>query len=146
MAQNDIILSALDAAASLPAGTLFYVAVEDQQSESGYSSLKIGSELLISQMLSVYNFPLLFDTTSKNTVGAINELAARPTYKDVTGTLEAGETSITISDAAITTTSTIDIYADVFGLTPDSVSVSSGSITLVFPEQADDVLIKVRVS
>lgn len=146
MAQNDITLSNLTAAADLPAGTLFYVAVENQQSETGYDSLKITSELIGSKLLSTYNFPALFDTTAKNAAGAINELAARPTYKELTGTLTAGQTSVTISDAAILTTSTIDIYTDVFGLSPEAVSVSTGSITMTFSEQSANVSIKIRVS
>lgn len=146
MAQNDITLSDLTAAADLPAGTLFYVAVENQQSETGYDSLKITSEMVGSKLLSTYNFPSLFDTTAKNAAGAINELAARPTYKELTGTLTAGSTSVTISDAAILTTSTIDIYTDVFGLSPEAVSVSTGSITMTFSEQSANVSIKIRVS
>ena len=146
MAQNDITLSDLTAAADLPAGTLFYVAVEDQESETGYESLKITSELVATKILTAYNFPLLLDTTAKNAVGAINELAARPTYKELTGTLTAGQTSITISDAAILTTSTIDIYTDVFGIGPEDVTVSNGSVTMTFSAQAANLSIKLRVS
>lgn len=146
MAQNDIMLSDLTAAADLPAGTLFYVAVENQEAESGYDSLKVTSEIVGAKLLSTYNFPALFDTTAKNAAGAINELAARPTYKELTATLTAGSTSVTISDAAILTTSTIDIYTDVFGLSPEAVSVSTGSITMTFSEQSANVSIKIRVS
>ena len=146
MAQNDIMLSDLTAAADLPAGTFFYVAVENQESESGYDSLKVTSEIVGAKLLSTYNFPALFDTTAKNAAGAINELAARPTYKELTATLLTGQTTVTISDAAILTTSTIDIYSDVFGLSPEAVSVSTGSITMTFSEQSADVSIKIRVS
>ena len=146
MAQNDIMLSDLTAAADLPAGTLFYIAVEDQESESGYESLKVTSEIVGAKLLSTYNFPALFDTTAKNAAGAINELAARPTYKELTATLLTGQTTVTISDAAILTTSTIDIYTNVFGLSPEAVSVSTGSITMTFSEQSADVSIKIRVS
>lgn len=146
MAQNDIMLSDLTAAADLPAGTLFYVAVENQEAESGYDSLKVTSEIVGAKLLSTYNFPALFDTTAKNAAGAINELAARPTYKELTATLLTGQTTVTISDAAILTTSTIDIYSNVFGLSPEAVSVSTGSITMTFSEQSADVSIKIRVS
>lgn len=146
MAQNDITLSDLSAASDLPAGTLFYVVIENQESETGYDSFKINSELVASKILSAYNFPLLLDTTAKNAIGAINELAARPTYKELTGTLTAGQTSITISDAAILTTSTIDIYTDVFGINPEAVTVSNGSVTLTFSAQSADLSIKLRVS
>ena len=146
MAQNDITLSDLSAAADLPAGTLFYVVIENQESETGYDSFKINSELVASKILSAYNFPLLLDTTAKNAIGAINELAARRTYKELTRTLTAGQASITISDAAILTTSTIDIYTDVFGVSPEDVTVSNGSVTLTFSAQSANLSIKLRVS
>lgn len=146
MAENDIMLSDLTAAVDLPAGTLFYIAVEDQESESGYSSKKINSELIANKLFTTYNLPLVLETTSKNVAGAINELKARPTYVELTGTLTAGQTSITISDAAILTTSTIDIYTDVFGISPEGVTVSNGSVRLVFESRTTDLSIKIRVS
>lgn len=67
-------------------------------------------------------------------------------FTDLTDTLTAGNTSITISDAAIETTSTIDIYTSVFGIQPTNALVSTGSITLTFLAQASDIEVKVRVS
>lgn len=63
----------------------------------------------------------------------------------LTGTLTAGQTSLTLQDAAITTGSSFDFYTDTFGVNPTGVSVSTGSITLTFSEQASDVGVKVRV-
>lgn len=67
-------------------------------------------------------------------------------WTDVIGTLPAGETSITLSNAAITTDSTIDYYTNVFGVNPTNVSVANGSVTLTFDSQASDLGVKVRVS
>lgn len=67
-------------------------------------------------------------------------------WTDVTGTLTAGQTSLTLSNASITTSSTLDFYTDVFGVNPTAVSVSSGSVTLTFPEQTNNIGVKVRVS
>ena len=67
-------------------------------------------------------------------------------FTEVTGTLLTGATSITLSDASITTTSTIDIYTDVFGIQPTNAVVASGSITLTFLAQASNITVKVRVS
>lgn len=67
-------------------------------------------------------------------------------WKDITGTLTAGSTSITLSDVAISSSSTIDIYTDVFGVNPTNVVVSAGSVTLTFAAQQSDVEVKVRVS
>ena len=66
-------------------------------------------------------------------------------YTDVTGTLSAGSTSITLSDESITTISTLDFYTDVYGVNPTAVSVSTGSVTLTFEAQSNAVSVKVRV-
>ena len=86
------------------------------------------------------------NTTDKKIIGAINELEARASYVEVTGTLTAGSTSLTLSDASITTTSTIDIYTDVFGIQPVNAVVATGTITLTFLAQASNISVKVRVS
>ena len=86
------------------------------------------------------------NTTDKKIIGAINELEARASYTEVTGTLTAGSTSITLSDASITTSSTFDIYVSTFGIQPTNAVVATGSITLTFLAQASDISVKVRVS
>ena len=82
------------------------------------------------------------NTSDKKILGAINEVAG----KWVSGTLTAGSTSLTLSDASILTTSTIDIYVDTYGIQPTNASVATGSITLTFLAQASDLSVKVRVS
>lgn len=67
-------------------------------------------------------------------------------FKDITGTLEAGETTITLSDADITSNSTVQPFTDVFGLNPTNMVVANGSVTLTFDAQQDDVRVKVRIS
>lgn len=65
---------------------------------------------------------------------------------ELTGTLTAGSTSITLSDAAITPSSTIEIFTEVYGVSPTAVSVSNGSVTMTFEAQASNMGVKVRVS
>ncbi len=67
-------------------------------------------------------------------------------WTDVTGTLTAGNTSVTLSDASISSSSTIDIYTDVFGVNPTNVVVSAGSVVLTFEAQQSNIGVKVRVS
>ena len=67
-------------------------------------------------------------------------------WTDVTGTLTAGSTSITLSDSSIETTSTIDFYTNEFGVNPTAVSVSTGSVTLTFEAQSTDLGVKIRVT
>jgi imidazole glycerol phosphate synthase subunit HisF len=66
-------------------------------------------------------------------------------YTDLIDTLEAGETSITITDNSITTDSMIDFYTDVFGVNPIGAVVGTGQITLTFEERSSDLGVKVRV-
>ena len=82
----------------------------------------------------------------KKGVIAVTDDSPAPYFTDVVGTLAAGATSITLSDASITANSTIDLYTDTYGVNPASVSVSTGSVTLTFPAQQAAVEVKVRVS
>ena len=66
-------------------------------------------------------------------------------YTDVTGTLTAGSTSLTLSDASITSSSTLDFYTSVYGVNPTAVSISTGSVTLTFEAQLSNINVKVRV-
>ena len=74
----------------------------------------------------------------------VNATSALP-WIDLTGTLTAGSTSITISDSCITTNSTIEVFDDL-DVPYNSKSLSTGSITLTFDAQESNMSIKVRVS
>ena len=139
MAELDKSLSQLDATTTIPTGTLFFVSVEDLQAASGYSSRKIASENVVSQILTAYSLNAL-NTTSKNIVGAVNELNGTK----LTGTLTAGSTSITFSDASITSTSLIEVYND-DGIGWESITATTGSVTITFEEQASDLAVEVIV-
>ena len=86
---------------------------------------------------------LTYNSTSQQWENATPSGGA--SYTDVTGTLTAGSTSITLSDASIDSTKTFDFYTDTFGVNPTAVSVASGSITLTFEAQQSAVEVKVRV-
>ena len=66
-------------------------------------------------------------------------------YTDVTGTLTAGSTSITLTNVAITTNSTVEIFNSL-DIPYNSKTVSSGSVTVTFDAQQSDMGVKVRVS
>lgn len=66
-------------------------------------------------------------------------------FVEVSGTLSAGSTTLTLSDASITTSSTIDVFVDTFGVNPTAMTVSTGSVTLTFEAQESDLGVKVRV-
>ena len=63
----------------------------------------------------------------------------------LTGTLTAGQTSLTIEDEGITLSAIVDIYTDVFGVDPTNVAVANGSITITFDAQASDLSVKVVI-
>lgn len=85
------------------------------------------------------------NTSSKKLVGAINEVASGA-YTEVTGTLTAGSTSITLSDASITSSSFIQVFAGNGNINYTSISVATGSVTIGFLAQASDMTVTVRVS
>lgn len=140
---SPIKLSDMIAAAAVDVNAIIYTAVSDENSETGYVSRKTTASALAETFLSTYGFPLLLTkTTAKTAIGAINELAP----VKVSGTLLAGATSITLSDVAITTTSMLKFYSDIWGLYPNSEPVvAAGSVTLTFEAQQTDALIVVEV-
>lgn len=76
----------------------------------------------------------------------VNDSGGGSSWTDLTGTLLAGQTSLTIQDVAITVNSTIDVYVDTFGVNPTNQVVTAGQIVLTFEAQANDLGVKVRVS
>lgn len=66
-------------------------------------------------------------------------------FVEVSGTLSIGSTSLVLSDASITTSSTIDVFVDVWGVSPENVVVATGTVTLTFETQESALGVKVRV-
>ena len=75
---------------------------------------------------------------------AFNTLAACG-FVEVTGTLLTGATTLVLSDASITSTSTLDVFTDVYGVSPTDMVATTGSVTLTFEAQESDLGVKVRV-
>ena len=63
----------------------------------------------------------------------------------ITGIITAGNTTVTLSNAKIKTTSIVDIYFEDALLAPTSVTVTNGSITIEIEEQANNVNVGVRI-
>lgn len=70
-------------------------------------------------------------------------IAAAGTSTKLTETLEAGETTLTFTDASITATSLIDVYAPVWY--EDAVQ-SAGEVELTFPELDEDIEVTIKIS
>ena len=67
-------------------------------------------------------------------------------FYEVSGTLAAGATSLSLSSVNITTASTIDIYSSIYGVSPTNVTVSAGKVNMTFDAQTVAATIKVRAS
>ena len=67
-------------------------------------------------------------------------------YKELQGTLTAGQTSITFTDDIINTGRTIDYFTSIYGVVPTSITVTAGSVVFTFKVQAGDMEVKVRIS
>lgn len=89
-------------------------------------------------------------TTSASKVWSSNktnsELASKEDAPTIlTSTLSAGSTSVTFSNAAITTTAMYDVYADKYGLTPTNISITTGQAVLTFEAQSSNVSVKLVI-
>ena len=85
-------------------------------------------------------------TTISTELAAIKALAQQLPWTDIDQTLTAGQTTLTISNAAITSTSAIQIFTNAFGVEPTNMVLATGSVTLTFIAQQNDINVKVRVS
>ena len=75
----------------------------------------------------------------------IDELKTKLNTEIITGTLSAGETTLTISDPSITTDSILSFYTSIYGVNPLSVNVSNESVTLGFKAREEDMIVGVSV-
>ena len=67
-------------------------------------------------------------------------------YDYASGTLTAGQTSLTITSNLITTDGMLEIYVPVefCKVTPNTISQSNGTVTLTFPAQTSNMEVRVR--
>ena len=140
-------ISELPAVSGINESDLFIVS---QGSGSTYGSLKATLVGIAKKILTNIQYASELQTSDKTITGAINELNTAigqvSVYTDVYGTLEAGETTVTLTDSSIGSNSHVEPYTNVFGVSPTNMVVASGSVTLTFPEQGADVGVCVRVS
>lgn len=64
---------------------------------------------------------------------------------DITGILSASNTSITLTSDKITANSILDFYTSIYGVSPNTVIVSEGSVTLTFDKQSSDMTVGTKV-
>lgn len=61
------------------------------------------------------------------------------------GTLQTGETEITLVDARLNTNNILTFYTSIYGIAPNEVEVSEGTITLTFDAQEEDIVVCVEI-
>ena len=66
-------------------------------------------------------------------------------FEIITGTLTSGQTSITITDTSINTNSILSFFTSIYGVNPEAVSVTNGSVTLTFEAQESNMIVGVKV-
>lgn len=81
----------------------------------------------------------------------LNSLKVEDTVYSVQGfefitILQANQTTITITNPKISTTSTFNVYTDIYGVVLEDISVSNHTLTLIFAKQGIDINVKVRVT
>ena len=89
-------------------------------------------------------------TTSASKVWSSNKTNTEIGKKEdaptvLTATLSSGNTSLTFSNAAITTTAMYDVYADKYGLTPTDITITTGQAVLTFASQSTNVSVKLVI-
>lgn len=88
---------------------------------------------------------------SESATDLLNSLQVEDTVYAVQGfefitILQANQTTITITNPKISTTSTFNVYTDIYGVVLEDISVSNHTLTLIFVKQGIDVNVKVRVT
>jgi hypothetical protein len=80
------------------------------------------------------------------TASKLEEEIASARGKELTATLTAGSTTLTFTDASITSDTIVDnVLTSVYGVIPEGMTISNGSLTLTFEEQATDIGVKVVI-
>lgn len=132
-------------------------AIKNAMSPTSYSSLTNkpvlnNVEINGSKSLTDYgiNIPTDLSQLSEDSTHRVVTDTEKTTWNSVvptvlTGTLTAGQTTLTLSDASITTTSIFDIYTDTYGVSPYAMTVSTGSVTLTFSVQTNNVAVRMEV-
>lgn len=84
--------------------------------------------------------------SATNVQGAINELNEQNGFT-LSSTLTAGQTTLSFNDTRITDNSTLaSVYTSKFGVGVSSAEITTGSLTLTFTAQEEDVVVKVVIN
>lgn len=77
--------------------------------------------------------------------GTLHEIKGTKYMQQTKTVSTSADTTYTFTNAAITTSSRIEVYADKFGINPSDVSVSSGSCVVTIPKQSSAISLGIRI-
>lgn len=142
-------ISALTLAEQTSSNDLFETALPNAMTETGYVSRKVTLNSIASFLFNTLLFQNLH-TTAKTIIAAINEvLSSAGGGVALSGTLTAGQTTVTFTDEALTATCTKVVYVpdDFFGVAPTAISTdyANHSVTYTFPVQSSNMDVKLEV-
>ena len=75
----------------------------------------------------------------------ITTISVESSPLELLGTLVAGNTTLTLSNASITGNEMTDVYTDIYGVNPTEITSAAGSITLTFAARQTDLHVKVVI-
>lgn len=133
--------------------------VQNKVINTKVSSIETNISTINSTMSSLQSGKL--DTSSANYIKGLSASGQTITYTKgdgstgsitvqgntyVEGTLSAGSTSITLSHSSITTSSVLDFYTSIFGVSPTACTATTGKVTLTFDAQSTAMTVRVVIN
>lgn len=104
------------------------------------------AKLPIAQGTSWSSLVLNTDYEAAPTIAAQNQTLTNLVGKKLAAqTLSVGSTTLTFTDASITSTSTVEAFADVYGLAPTDITVTTGQAVCTFTAQTSAVSVYLMV-
>lgn len=105
---------------------------------------------LIKRNRIAYGTPILDDNVTQGSSNGVKSSGIwraiqKAANNIVTGTLTAGQTSITLNSVDITTDSVLDPYTSIYGVNPLTMLAGEGEVTMTFNAQATDITVGVEI-
>lgn len=108
-------------------------------------NVKTGEEMLVDVYRSEGSVSQEGDAFSSENMNGLEKRTSDAFGTVLTGTLQVGATTLTLTDASIKSTSLIDVYTDVYGVEIRNQTISGTMLTLTFKPQNVNISVKVIV-
>lgn len=108
-------------------------------------NVETGEEMLVDVYRSEGAVSQAGDAFSSENMNGVEQRVSNAFGTALAGTLQAGATTLALTDASIKSTSLIDVYTDVYGVDIKGQTVSGNTLTLTFSPQNINIGVKVIV-